>query len=91
MQFQDLAPLYEEYFCPFLKFFFGNFRSVEIFLRILEVIWEVFVKRLHIYCGASSWRDLKTMAYGLPAEPVDKWLSRGIKAAASYNSSGTIL
>ena len=59
--FQDLAPLYEKHFCPFLEFFFGNLRSVAVFLRFLEVSWDIFVKRLHIYCGASSWRDLKTI------------------------------
>ena len=59
--FQDLAPLNEKDFCPFLEFFFGNLRSVAVFLRFLEVSWDVFVKRLHMYCGASSCRDLKTI------------------------------
>ena len=36
---------------------FSFFRSVDVLLRFQEVIWEVFVKRLHIYCGASSWSD----------------------------------
>ena len=52
--FQDLAPLNEKHFCPFFEFFFGNLRSVTVFLRFLEVSWDVFVKRLHMYCGASS-------------------------------------
>ena len=52
--FQDLARLYEKHFCPLLEFFCGNLTSVDVFLSFLEVSWEVFVKRLHIFCGASS-------------------------------------
>ena len=55
--FQDLAPLKEKYFCPLLVFFLGNLRSVTVFLRFLEVSWDVFVKRIHMYCVASSLRD----------------------------------
>ena len=34
--FQDLAPLIEKHFCPFLEFFFCSLRSVDVFLRFLE-------------------------------------------------------
>ena len=45
---------FDYYFGPFLKFFLGNLRSVAVFLRFLEDTWDVFVKRLHMYGGASS-------------------------------------
>ena len=44
--FQDLAPLKEKHFCPLLEFFFGNLRSVTVFLMFLEVSWDIFVTRL---------------------------------------------
>ena len=50
--FQDLAPLKEKHFCPFVDFFFGILKSVAEFLRFLDVSWDVFVNRLHMYCGA---------------------------------------
>ena len=37
---KDLAPLNGKYFCPFLEFFFGNLRSVAVFLSFLEVSWD---------------------------------------------------
>ena len=59
--FQDLAPLKEKHFCPFVEFFFGILRSVAEFLRLREVNWDVFVNRLRMYGGARPCRDLKTM------------------------------
>ena len=59
--FQDLAPLNEKHFCPFLELFFGNLRLADVFLRFQEVIPEVFEEILHIYRGATSQRDLKTI------------------------------
>ena len=59
--FQDLAPLKEKHFCPFVEFFFGILRSVAEFLRLREVNWDVFVNRLRMYGGATTCRDLKTM------------------------------
>ena len=50
--FQDLAPLKEKHFCPFVEFFFGILRSVSEFLRLCEVNWDVFVNRLRMYGGA---------------------------------------
>ena len=49
--FQVLAPLNEKHFCPFLEFFFGSLKSVAVFLRFLEVNWDVLMKRLRIYLG----------------------------------------
>ena len=59
--FQNLAPLKEKHFCPFVEFFFGILRSVAEVLRFLEVDWDVFVNRLRMYSGARPCRDLKTM------------------------------
>ena len=51
---QALALLNEKHFCPFFEFFFGSRKSVAVFLRFLKVSWDVLVKRLLIYSGASS-------------------------------------
>ena len=46
-------------FCSILELFSGNLRSVAVFLRSLEVSWDVFAKRFHIFCGVRSWRGVK--------------------------------
>ena len=42
--FQDMTRFKEKYLCPFLEFFFGNLRSVGVFLRIQVVSWEVIMQ-----------------------------------------------
>ena len=59
------------------------------------------MKRLHKDCGASPFRDLKTIvrdltvlnefSNGLPTQTFNKWTAWGIKAAVCYNSSSTVL
>ena len=59
--FHSLAPRKEKHFCPFAEFFFGNLKSVSVFRRLREAHAEFLVKRLHMYCGAKSLSDLKTI------------------------------
>ena len=52
--FQTFVSQNEKYFGPFFKIFFGSLKSVAVFLWFLKVSWDILMKRLLTYSGASS-------------------------------------
>ena len=46
--FQVLAPRKEKHFWPVFELFLGSLKSVNLFLKHLDVSWDALVNRLHI-------------------------------------------
>ena len=59
--FHSLAPLQEKHFWPLADLFNGNIKSVPVLRGLYDEHSEFRVKRSHRYCGARSFRDLKTI------------------------------
>ena len=59
--FHSFAPLKEKHLCPIVYFFKGNLRSVPVLRKLLTEHVEFRMKRSHRYCGAISFKDLKTI------------------------------
>ena len=47
--FQVLAPLKEKHLWSVFELFLGSLKSVNVFLKHLDVSWDALVNRLHIY------------------------------------------
>ena len=66
--FQNLAPQYEEHFCPFDVFFFGICTSESVFLRLWDEEFEFLVQRSIKYWSANL-RFLESFKAYLEVKP----------------------